>query len=266
MSNVTGTFINLTKGVASNAIYGISAHIACLGATDVLRGNVGAFCLFMQGNNAHGIYNPITGDRVIGIPGSLIKSKVLQLYEHGCRACGSVPIAGDNDPNEEGILTLNYVSDNAGCSGTRVCPPTIAADDQANNPLNAGQTVSASAEVVNQTADGTQACAQPGSPVVTDANGVPMDECDVGGPSPNPSADAKANVTSLWRVDPRMSRTARPTAIADGTVVVSSAKSKAPLIPDPPSTSIPPVCSSGAAATVRSGSVREGATRDPKCG
>ena len=41
--------------------------------------------------------------------------------DHGCDVCGSVPLAEDNDPDEAGILTVNYVAKGA-CEG--LCPPT----------------------------------------------------------------------------------------------------------------------------------------------
>ena len=242
-NNVTGRILGLTNKILPSDIYGLGAHIACLGATDPLRGNTGAFCLFMQGNNAHGIYNPVTGARVIGIDGKLIKLKIEELYGHGCRACGSVPISDDNDPNEEGILTLNYVSDNAGCHGFTACAPTIAASDKMNNPFNAGLDEITSTDVVNSTANGLQDCAQPGSPVVVDANGVPMDECNAGFPSPNPSAKTSAKAASKGsaspnihgRPSPRVNLTSQPT-------------------PTPPPTTIKTMFSSSSTSLVSAGS------------
>ncbi|KAL8745179.1 MAG: hypothetical protein Q9190_002656 [Brigantiaea leucoxantha] len=52
-----------------------------------------------------------------GLPktsGATVKQKLRQLQEHGCKACGSVPLSSDNDPREAGILTVNAV-------GGKVC-------------------------------------------------------------------------------------------------------------------------------------------------
>ncbi len=85
------------------------------------------------------------------------------------------------------------MQDNAGCPGSRVCTPSIAGNDILRNPLNAVTGL----RVVNQTADGTQACAGPGAAVTTDANGVPLEECGVGGFSPGPGLSATTMVTTL---------------------------------------------------------------------
>ena len=45
----------------------------------------------------------------------------MELLQHGCTLCGSVPLAEDNDPEREGVLTVNYVASEV-CAG--VCPPT----------------------------------------------------------------------------------------------------------------------------------------------
>ena len=54
-----------------------------------------------------------------GVLGALIKRKLQELSEHGCRVCGSVPLSGDNDPNSQGILTVNYIG-GVVCKG--LCP------------------------------------------------------------------------------------------------------------------------------------------------
>ena len=92
-----------------------------------------------------------------------------ELYAHGCGACGSVPIADDNNPDEEGILTINYVGSNDGCAGNRICDPTIKANST-NNPFNAGQNPTpADALVVTSTVAGNATTLPTGSPV----NGIP---------------------------------------------------------------------------------------------
>ena len=54
-----------------------------------------------------------------GVTGALVKKKLGELRDHGCRVCGSVPLGGDNDPKRQGILTVNYISKLA-CKG--LCP------------------------------------------------------------------------------------------------------------------------------------------------
>ena len=54
-----------------------------------------------------------------GVTGALVKSKLRELRDHGCRVCGSVPLGRGNDPQSLGILTVNYISGTA-CKG--LCP------------------------------------------------------------------------------------------------------------------------------------------------
>lgn len=185
-SNITGKITDLLThlpGIQPRAIYTTGAHIACLAAEEALSRHTGAFCLFMQnsqGNMMHEVINPVTGDIYRGIDGSLIKRKSIELLLHGCRACGSVPISDDNNPDEEGILTVNYVTDPGTCTGSRICPPTVAADD-VHNPLNAGQAMplAAPSRVVDPMANGSQPCSPgPQDPIVVDTLGVPLDDCD----------------------------------------------------------------------------------------
>lgn len=114
-------------------VYFNSAHIACasLYAERDVKG--AAFCVYTQGHNV-----PRSG-----INGSEIKRKLTQLSEHGCFACGSVPLAEDNDPNALGILTLNYVLEEK-CKPfsdrkTPICKPSIpaAAGSQDSQPFTA---------------------------------------------------------------------------------------------------------------------------------
>ena len=51
----------------------------------------------MQGNVPNG-----------GVNG-LIKARIGDLNTHGCLHCGSLPLSGDNNPDEMGILTSNFV-------------------------------------------------------------------------------------------------------------------------------------------------------------
>ena len=44
----------------------------------------------------------------------------MNLANHECHVCGSAPLSGDNNPNSQGILTVNYVG-GVVCKG--MCPP-----------------------------------------------------------------------------------------------------------------------------------------------
>ena len=46
-----------------------------------------------------------------GVSGETILRRLLDLNAHRCGACGSVPLSGNNDPDEMGILTANWVAD-----------------------------------------------------------------------------------------------------------------------------------------------------------
>ena len=67
----------------------------------------GGICAFLQG----------TG----GMPGSSIGGLLDALIQHGCEKCGSVPVwlpvNGDNNPNDHGILTVNAVGNAHKCNG-----------------------------------------------------------------------------------------------------------------------------------------------------
>ncbi len=80
-------------------IYLNRQQIACTTLYDGGRGGGAPFCVFTQGRNVP----------PQGINGSEIKRKLSELRDHGCFACGSVPLGDSNDPSTLGILTLNYV-------------------------------------------------------------------------------------------------------------------------------------------------------------
>ena len=114
-----GTFIKIASGRAAYCpsefscgpmndtdIYLPNDHIVCL---PLGQSFLGGICVFTQGNEV-----PATG-----IIGALIKLKLQELRGHGCHACGSVPLGGDNDPGSQGILTVNYVG-GVVCKG--LCP------------------------------------------------------------------------------------------------------------------------------------------------
>ncbi|KAI4091609.1 MAG: hypothetical protein LQ344_003960 [Seirophora lacunosa] len=83
------------------ALYFRNEHIAC--AENALLGSI---CLFLQGSGV-----PDTG-----VPGFVVRRRVQDLLDHGCRFCGSVPVSGDNRPLAAGVLTSNYVL-GKGCKG-----------------------------------------------------------------------------------------------------------------------------------------------------
>ena len=94
--------------------YAAGAHIVCLPTGQSFLGGI---CAFAQGN----VGAPEHGAGAAGVLGNLVKAKLLELTLHGCRICGSVPLGDNNDPNEAGILTVNYIKGPA-CPG--LCPPT----------------------------------------------------------------------------------------------------------------------------------------------
>ena len=58
-----------------------------------------------------------------GIEGRRIKYLLDALAGHGCKGCGSVPVAWpSNDPDREGILTVNYVGNTDNPCPTGLCP------------------------------------------------------------------------------------------------------------------------------------------------
>ena len=96
----------------SRWIWSVNAHIACKPAFHYISlwTLPGFWCLFTQGNVRSGV-----------VDGKLVKRKVLQLLDHGCRRCGSVPLRDDNNP-AYGILTMNFVS-HSDC-GNGLCSPS----------------------------------------------------------------------------------------------------------------------------------------------
>ena len=86
--------------VAPGTVYQAGQHIACAD-----NGGAGE-CLFMQGKVPSG-----------GVNASTIIARLGDLDWHGCSGCGSVPLSGDNNPDEMGILTINYVKNYGGTGG-----------------------------------------------------------------------------------------------------------------------------------------------------
>lgn len=100
-TGILGSIRNLitdnVNGVDPNYYYQNGEQIAC----------AGDLCAFCQNSN--------------GAPGHSIRSLIVQLVNHGCSACGSIPLfyPGDNDVSH-GELTVNAVSKDCGygvCNG-----------------------------------------------------------------------------------------------------------------------------------------------------
>ncbi|KAF4448227.1 hypothetical protein F53441_8334 [Fusarium austroafricanum] len=87
-SNSIVDLVNLASYIENSRWYQNGEHIVC--ASDL--------CAFLQN----------TG----GMPGTSTKKLIYDLYEHGYKKCGSVPIFWPEDNNEKshGILTVNYVT------------------------------------------------------------------------------------------------------------------------------------------------------------
>lgn len=104
-----GTFLKLADG---NAPY-CPADFSCgpLNDTDIYLPNDHIVCLPLGASFLGGICAFTQGKMVTstGVSGATIKRKLQELSEHGCTTCGSVPLSGDNDPDSQGILTVNYV-------------------------------------------------------------------------------------------------------------------------------------------------------------
>lgn len=66
----------------------------------------GAICLFLHGN--------VPAE---GVTGKVVQDRMGDLVNHGCRVCGSVPLSGNNNPDEMGVLTANFVSHGPFCDG-----------------------------------------------------------------------------------------------------------------------------------------------------
>ena len=95
-----------------NFVYKESSHIACL---RVFRDQNKGYCLFPSGAKVP----------PAGANGALIEEKVQTLINHGCFACGSVPLGGQDNPDLMGNLVLDYVNPvkcNA-AKGEIVCDP-----------------------------------------------------------------------------------------------------------------------------------------------
>jgi hypothetical protein len=57
------------------------------------------------------------------ISGETVKNKLRDLWNHGCRGCGSCPVKPGNNV-KSGQVTVNYVSEDHkddGCGGHKVC-------------------------------------------------------------------------------------------------------------------------------------------------
>lgn len=89
-------FYNLADGLQQGRFYQNDERIMCQPYSGLAGG---AFCLFLSG----------TG---FGAPASSFKTLIKDLMDHGCQACGSIPLFfpdGDNSPNR-GVLKSDWVS------------------------------------------------------------------------------------------------------------------------------------------------------------
>ena len=59
-------------------------------------------CMFLEATVTRGM---------VSVNGSTIIARAGDLNSHGCWYCGSVPVSGDNKPEELGVLVVNWVSD-----------------------------------------------------------------------------------------------------------------------------------------------------------
>ncbi|KAJ3524757.1 hypothetical protein NM208_g11930 [Fusarium decemcellulare] len=91
--------LSYSGGLDDNRWYQNGQHIICQTSTD----NAG-LCAFLKN----------TG----GLPGREIKRLLIELENHGCKKCGSVPAfyPSDNNSNSHGELTVNFVQ-GTNCQG-----------------------------------------------------------------------------------------------------------------------------------------------------
>lgn len=104
----------LDSSLPDGDIYAPGAHIAC---AKLFYNAEAAYCVFTRGPNVS----------LPGINGSMVKTKMGQLKNHGCFACGSVPLKDNNRPGEMGELVVDYVAKGT-CSptpGMVVCEPSV---------------------------------------------------------------------------------------------------------------------------------------------
>ncbi|MCJ1303616.1 hypothetical protein MMC08_006426 [Hypocenomyce scalaris] len=85
--------------LTDNTLYPLpnQQYIACDQAESI--------CVYLTGNYPAG-----------GINGTQVATLLGYLNSHNCWACGSVPISGNNNPKDEGVLTVDKVS-SPGCDG-----------------------------------------------------------------------------------------------------------------------------------------------------
>jgi hypothetical protein len=97
----------LADTIKNDATFADGEQIACNQYKD--SGSGGAFCAFMQ-NIGDNKTDAVT-----------VKNKMRDLWDHGCRTCGSVPAWPGNDVSK-GQLTVNFVEGAVkGCGGHKVC-------------------------------------------------------------------------------------------------------------------------------------------------
>jgi hypothetical protein len=111
LSEISGYIDNIQCG----RFYHPGEHIACTGPVKGTLNSDGGVCAFIQGG--------------VGAYGNQIISMVHAIEDHGCQGCGSVPTQFpfmssasniQNNPNINGILTVNYVA-----KTDNPCPPGL---------------------------------------------------------------------------------------------------------------------------------------------
>ncbi|KAA6416381.1 MAG: hypothetical protein FRX48_01101 [Lasallia pustulata] len=75
-------------------IYNYGQDIACHQKSGI--------CMYLEATVTRGM---------VSVNGSTIIARAGDLNSHGCWYCGSVPLSGDNKPEELGILVVNWVSE-----------------------------------------------------------------------------------------------------------------------------------------------------------
>lgn len=88
--------------ISPTAVYYYGQDVACHPASGV--------CMTIAGPVRRG---------EVSVTGSTLIARAGDLNSHGCWYCGSVPLSGNNNPNDAGVLEVNYVGGTV-CNG--VCP------------------------------------------------------------------------------------------------------------------------------------------------
>ncbi len=124
---------NTSDAIHDNDIWLAGSHIFAIKTSGWFGHS--SLCLFYQSDNVDNMnYIAVVNVAYAAVPGSLVKQKLLQMYDHECKMCGSVPLSDDNDPVKLGELTANWVHDAHDCGRQGLCSADFRFDDP-NNPL-----------------------------------------------------------------------------------------------------------------------------------